>query len=872
MEFHCVGIISPHMALTFGTKIGPYEILSQLGAGGMGEVYRARDSRLRREVAVKVLPPSFAQDADRLRRFEQEARVVGALNHPNILAIFDVGAQDGAPYLVSELLEGESLRQHMQGSLLPQRKAVDYGIQIARGLAAAHEKGVVHRDLKPDNIFVLNDGRIKILDFGLAKLRQDEALTSAHHDLQTMDEPEAATTPGQVLGTVGYMSPEQVRGQATDHRTDIFALGTILYEILTGKRAFKRESSVETMNAILKEEPPELEDIVPNPTPGLDRVIRHCLEKNPAQRFQSASDIAFDLETLSSHSGTGSRLKAVAAERRTYWKAAAGALVMAAALAATYYAARRSAPAAAPRFHQLTFQRGTIYGAKFAPDGQSILFSAAWNGAPKPQIYTTRTDALMSRSIDLLDSQVLSISSKGEMAIRQRTEPGLIVPQGMLSVVPLTGGAPRELLGDVLDASWSPDGESLAAVHAVAGGNQLEYPIGRTILTTSTGNITDLKVSPDGRLLAYFDHPNAEDTRGFVAVTDLAGKARRLTREWSDLTGLAWSRSGDEIWFTGSDAGINSAVYAVDLNGKQRDLLHIPGRLHLFDISKDGQVLITNEATRLETYGRHAAQDKDMDLSWFDWTIGRAVSNDGQWAVLEEDGEGGGPQYSIFLRKTDGSPAIRLGTGMGLDISPDGKWVASTSVKQPAPTVLLPTGAGQPLTLADSQLFHSQRLRFLPDGKGVIMVAAEPGKAPRTYIQMLDGTAPRALTAEHFLGTDVSPDGRSVLGRKDRATWIVPMSGSEPGQPLPAVKSNELVSGWVADGSSIYVTDVSSMPAKAYVLDIKTGQRKLHHEYAPADPSGVSNIGGSLVTSDGRFYMYDVPRTLSFLYVVEGLK
>ena len=857
------------MALTSGTKIGPYEIISLLGAGGMGEVYRARDSRLRREVAVKVLPPSFAQDSGRLHRFEQEARVVGALNHPNILAIFDVGAQDGAPYLVSELLEGEGLREHMQGSPLPQRKAIEYGIQIARGLAAAHEKGVVHRDLKPENIFVLNDGRIKILDFGLAKLRQDDGLTSA----QTVDQPHSPTTPGQVLGTVGYMSPEQVRGQATDHRTDIFSLGAILYEILTGKRAFRRDSSVETMNAILKEEPSELEEIAPSLTPGLDRVVRHCLEKNPAQRFQSASDIAFDLETISSHSATRSRLKVVAAERRKYWKWAAGALLMAAALATTYFAASRGAPPATPRFHQLTFQRGTIYGAKFAPDGQSILFSAAWNGAPKPQIYTTRTDALMSRPIELLDSQVLSISSKGEMAIRQKSEGGAVV-QGMLSVVPLTGGAPRELLADVVDASWNPSGDSLVAVHAVAGENRLEYPIGKTILTTSTGNISDVTVSPDGKLIAYFDHPNAGDTRGYVAVTDLAGKARRLTREWSDLTGLSWSRSGNEIWFTGSDAGINSALYAVDLNGKQRDLLHIPGRLHLFDISKNDEVLITNEATRLETHARRSGQDSDIDLSWFDWTIARSISNDGQWAVLEEDGEGGGPHYSIFLRKTDGSPAIRLGSGMGLDISPDNKWVASSSVQQPAPTVLLPTGAGQPVTLVDSQFFHSQSLRFLPDGKGVIMIAAEPDKAPRTYVLMLDSTAPRAVGPDDFRGTEVSPDSKNVVGRKrkDRSVWIIPMSGTGPGQPLPSVKSDEIVSGWTADGPSIYLMDVSSIPAKVYVMDVQTGQRKLHHQYAPADPSGVPGIGGGVVTPDGNFHMFDVPRTLSYLYVVEGLK
>ena len=860
------------MALASGTKLGPYEIVSLLGAGGMGEVYRARDSRLRREVAVKILPASFAQDSDRLRRFEQEARVVGALNHPNILAIFDIGAHEGAPYLVSELLEGRTLRQHMDGSSLPQRKAIDYSVQIARGLAAAHEKGVVHRDLKPDNIFVLEDGRIKILDFGLAKLTQTETFGSGVPDLQTVDHPQSNTTPGQVMGTIGYMSPEQVRAQPTDHRTDIFAFGSILYEMLTGKRAFKRDSSVETMNAILKEEPEELHGAIPGITPGLDRVVRHCLEKNPAQRFQSASDIAFDLESLSSQSGTGSRLNAVIEERRSYWKPAVGVLIAALALAGVYYAASRNRAApVAPRFHQLTFQRGTIYGAKFAPDGESILFSAAWNGAPKPQVYTTRTDALMSRPIDIKDSSVLSVSSKGEMAILQNRNADAF-PRGMLSVVPLTGGAPRDLLADVVSASWGPSGESLAAAHVLGVENRLEYPIGKTIWSTDTGSISDVSVSPDGKRIAYFDHPNAGDTRGFVAVVDQSGNAKRLTHEWSDLTGLAWARSGDEIWFTGSDAGINSALYAVNLNGQLRDLLHIPGRLHLFDISKAGQVLITNEASRLETYGRHVGQDKDVDLSWFDWTIGRSISRDGQWIVLEEDGEGGGPDYTVFLRKTDGSPAIRLGTGMGLDISPDGKWVASTSVKQPAPTVLLPTGAGQPITLADGQLFHSQLLNFLPDGKGVIMAAAEPGKAPRTYIQMLDGSPRRTVGPEDFRGVSVSPDGKFVVGRKDQAWWVVPLSGDQAPRLISFIQASDSVSGWTADSKSVYVGDLSLVPTKIYVVDIQTGQRRLHHQNAPPDISGVPTVDVGLTTPDGTFYEYDVPRILSYLYVVDGLK
>ena len=854
------------MALTSGTKLGPYEIVSLLGAGGMGEVYRSRDPRLKREVAIKVLPQAFSLDADRLRRFEQEALATAALNHPNILAVFDIGTIEGSPYVVSELLEGETLRERLRSGSIAVRKALDYALQIAHGLAAAHEKGIIHRDLKPENLFVTKDGRVKILDFGLAKLTQDEPGT--HTSLPTATH---GTEAGVVMGTAGYMSPEQVRGIALDPRSDIFSFGAILYEMLYGKRAFHGDTAADTMSAILKEDPPDLNEANRNVSPALERVVQHCLEKNPEQRFHSARDVAFDLETLSNQSGTGSRLRAVTDQRRSYWKQAAGALIILLALAGTYYAARNNAPVLTPHFHQLTFQRGSIYGAKFAPDGQSIVYSAAWNGAPKEQVYTTRTDALMSRPIDLLDSEVLSISSKGEMALRQKSDNG-VIPRGMLSVVPLTGGAPRELLGDVLQAAWSRDGESLAVVHFVGPECRLEYPVGKTIYATSTGDISDVAVSPEGKRIAFFDHPNAGDTRGYVAVVDLSGKATRLTKEWSDLTGLAWSRSGDEIWFTGSDAGINSALYAVNLSGQLRDLLHIPGRLRVFDISKEGQVLIANEATRQEVYGHRMGQDRDVDLSWFDWTLGRSLSADGQWAVLEEDGEGGGPDYTVFLRKTDGSPAIRLGSGMGLDISPDDKWVASTSVKQPAPTVLLPAGAGQPITLADSQLFHTSNLRFLPDGKGLILIATEKGKAPRTYTLLLDGSAPKPFGPQGFRGTLVSPDSNYVLGRKDGAPWMVPFIGNQTPQPLSFVRADEAVAGWTADSKSIYIGDVSSTPVKVYVADLKTGQRRLHHQHAPGDLAGVAGVGAGRITPDGNFYLYTVGRTLSYLYVVEGLK
>ncbi|HXM79850.1 MAG TPA: serine/threonine-protein kinase, partial [Thermoanaerobaculia bacterium] len=283
------------MAIAPGTRLGPYEILVPIGAGGMGEVYRAKDPRLGREVAIKVLPASFSFDPERLRRFEQEARAAGLLNHPNITAVYDIGTENQAPYVVTELLEGETLRGALAGGRLSARKAVDYALQIAHGLAAAHEKGIVHRDLKPENLFVTKDGRVKILDFGLAKLTHTEE-GSGVTNLPTAT---AGTEPGVVLGTLGYMSPEQVRGRPADARSDIFSFGAILYEMLSGKRAFHGDSAADTMSAILREDPPELSVTNQNISPGLDRIVRHCLEKNPEQRFHSAHDLAFDLETLS---------------------------------------------------------------------------------------------------------------------------------------------------------------------------------------------------------------------------------------------------------------------------------------------------------------------------------------------------------------------------------------------------------------------------------------------------------------------------------------------------------------------------------------------------------------------------------------------
>src|SRR6266536_3335918 len=311
------------MTLAAGSRLGPYEILSPLGAGGMEEVYRARDTKLDREVAIKVLPEKLAADAAALARFEREARAVAALSHPNILGIYDLGRDDGITYAAMELLRGETLRERLEEGALPQRKALEYALQIAHGLAAAHEKGIVHRDLKPENVFVTSAGRVKILDFGLAKV------SSAQPD-ETRSPTVAATEPGTVMGTVGYMSPEQVRGRPADHRSDIFSLGAILYEMLAGKRAFRGESAVETMNAILTRDLPEpsgpAEVDLP---PLLDRIVRHCLEKNPEERFQSIRDVAFDLETASGTTSTATRQLIAPVRGKPRWLAPAAGLAIA---------------------------------------------------------------------------------------------------------------------------------------------------------------------------------------------------------------------------------------------------------------------------------------------------------------------------------------------------------------------------------------------------------------------------------------------------------------------------------------------------------------------------------------------------------------
>jgi eukaryotic-like serine/threonine-protein kinase len=869
------------MNLTPGTKLGPYEIVSLIGAGGMGEVYRARDSRLRRDVAIKVLPQALSLDADRMRRFEQEALATAALNHPNILAVFDIGTSDGSPFVVSELLEGETLRERLRSGSIATRKALDYALQIAHGLAAAHEKGIIHRDLKPDNLFITKDGRLKILDFGLAKLTQIDP--GSHTSMATATH--GATEAGVVMGTAGYMSPEQVRGMTLDPRSDIFSFGAILYEMLSGKRAFHGDTPADTMSAILKEDPPELNETNRNVAPALERIVQHCLEKNPESRFHSASDIAFDLEHLSGLSGSGARtamagsgsFPKVEAKRRVPLAVAAVLVIASAIYALGWWMGKVGVHTSQPEYQQITFRTGSIGNARFAPDG-GIIYSASWEGGDR-QLYLSRTDDPGSRELGLKDAELLSISKGGEMAIRLNTVThGGYARSGTLARVPLSGGTPREVLENVGDADWSANGDRLAIVRYVPENNhwRLEYPVGK-VLIDSINWMSHPKISPDGKWVAFADHENPDgDDEGSVAVIGADGqeKERKLSSGWTSLEGILWSPAGDEIWFTSTSTGSAANPRAVTLSGKLRTMTNVPGGMWLQDI-RNGTVLSVANHTRLGIRGLEPGGKEEHELGWFGWSELRDISRDGKKIVFDEEGEGGGPNYTVFLRDTDGSPPARIGEGDSMAISPDGKWVVTKPAKG-GPLSLVPTGAGEARQLTHDSVSYLEA-RFFPDGKRVLASGIEAAHGGRDYLIDISSGDSKPVTPEGTAGIAVSPDGRSAMVRASdgkRGIWDFEKSEF---RAIPGLESGYNIIGWTPDGGSVYAVQIrrgakALKSVKVVRSNIQTGKIEPWKTFGEETGAGVSSIVPPHLSIDGNAYAYLYVRTLSEAYVVQGLK
>jgi hypothetical protein len=852
------------MTLSAGMRLGPYEIVGPIGAGGMGEVYRARDTRLGRDVAIKVLPGEVSHTPERLHRFEQEAQLAGTLNHPNVLSVLDVGTHDHAPYLVTELLEGRSLREVLAAGPLSPRKAVEYAQQAAHGLAAAHERGVVHRDLKPANLFVTRDGRIKILDFGLAKLTQVDPLDVADSRLSTN------TAEGKVVGTIGYMSPEQVRGQTVDGRSDIFALGAVVYEMLSGRRAFTGDTPADTMTAILTRDPEDLSRpglVVPQ---GLDRIVRRCLEKDPAERFQSAKDVAFALEAESGTVQSAPGGAPVAPRRRWLQWAAVAALVALAAAAGAWFS-RRLWERPVPRFSQLTFGRGTVGPARFTADGNTVVYTAFWEGQP-PEIFTHRLDSSESASLGLPPARLLSVSSRGELAIllTPPDEYGISGP-GTLARVPLSGGAVRNVLENVVTADWSPDGTELAVLRLRDGQLQFEYPIGTVLVRVPPeSNPNGLRVSPRGDRVALSDWFG-------VDVVDRSGKTTRLDVQGVAVNGLAWSHRGDSLLVTAGQSAMARTLRRVALDGSVTEVAAVAGTMVLEDVAADGRVLLHHGFERVGVRARPPRDSAEHEVGISVSTRPAGVSDDGSQLLLCAAGATWpGPS---FLRRTTGGPAVRVGETCGMALSGDAQWFLARDPRSQS-LVLTPTGSGEAVRLSLRGLDQIQDGAWLVDAHRAGVVAKQPGRPLRSFILEDSSEAPRPVTPEGtFAIPGLLPAG-SVLGwSADGSLALYPLAGGDP-QPLPFRLPTPVppigsdfhtavrVSG---DGRFVFVRE-GRVPTRLARIELATGKKTPWKSLRPTDPAGVVVIYAVRLTPDGEGYAYEYGRFLQDLFLVEGVR
>ncbi|GLH72846.1 hypothetical protein GETHLI_13480 [Geothrix limicola] len=854
------------MSLPSGTHLGTYRILAPLGAGGMGEVYRAHDERLGRDVAIKVLSGAFGSDGDRLRRFQQEARVLASLSHPNVVQIFEAGEHEGSPYLVMELLEGETLRERMRGKALPPKRAAELAREAAQGLAAAHERGILHRDLKPENLFLTREGRVKVLDFGLAKARSAPAGSRVETEAFTA----ALSEPGQVVGTSGYMSPEQVRGETTDARSDLFSLGVVLWEMVTGAKPFRGDSSIEVMHAILKEEPPDLPETL-KVTPPLERILRSCLAKAPEGRFHSAHDLAFALDNLQESSSSATRNRPLPAPFRAWRVPAAG---LAGALLVLGWVglarARGWAPfqaAPQPVFRRLTYREGEILAARFLPDGKEVVVGGAWNGGAK-RVSRITVSNREEKETDL-EGHLVSVSASGLWAIATQIRRSYSFGfSGTLALGPIGDSRPREMFTDILCADLSLAG-TLALVRNQGGLRNLECPPGKVIDTDVRG-LTSLRFSTDGTRLAFCRGVGGNKRR--VEVHDLrTGRTTRWSGDHKNLQGLAWR--GDEVWFSAGDR-IPDELFAVKAGGAERVVYRANGHIQLHDIGAGGEVLMSQGDWRAEVLAWSDDQPVPRVFERKDNFFLSDASGDGRWLVGNHIDPSGRTNVALF--RTDGSPPVLLDEGGTCTLSPDGRWVVATVMARGPKFQLLPTGLGLSRNITVPGLEEANYARLLEDGKHLLVWGSEAGRPWRMFRADLEGAAPVALTPEGAaLGADLprlSPDGRRLIVEYKNAYRVARLDEplSEP-EPIQGLAPGEQVAGWTADARTLYVYLPGYPPLRISKLDPATGRRQAWKGFA-CEAKAEAQLDSVMVTPDGRHVAAQSFRNRGILFLVEGLR
>jgi|HubBroStandDraft_1064217.scaffolds.fasta_scaffold05146_6 Tol biopolymer transport system component/predicted Ser/Thr protein kinase len=874
------------MTLTAGTRLGPYEIMTPLGAGGMGEVYRAKDTRLGRDVAIKVLPARFSSSPELRERFEREARAISSLNHARICTLHDVGHQDGVDFLVMEYLEGESLAEKLLKGALPLRDTLRIGMEVCEALDVAHRAGIVHRDLKPANIMLTKSGA-KLMDFGLAKASAASGGASRTAPLLSAAETISGPSPispltgaGQVIGTIQYMSPEQIEGKEADARSDVFALGAVFYEMATGRRPFEGKSQISVASAILEKDPAPIRQLQPLTPPAFERVVSTCLQKNPEERFQSARDIRLELQWIAENPIAETKPGQAPAANRSLsllpW-ALAGALAIATSAGAWLYH-RNVGSAAIPTYKQLTFERGFVYAARFAPDGRSVVYSASWDGQPL-QIYSTDPGSPESRALNLLNSTLFAASAK-DLAISIGCRDRYIGDcQGTLALVPISGGAPRELAEEVVAADWTSDGSEMAIVRHTEGKYRVEYPRGKVIYE-SHKPLGFVRIAPDGKSLAIAQSVGEWGDAGRLFVLDANGKQITHSQMYVSLEGVAWPPSGEEVWLAGTtDAGWADAIYALRMNGQERIVLRLPGMVRLHDISRDGAALLSKDLWRSDIMYRGASDKSERSLSWLDYAQLRDITDDGNMVSIADWGQAAGASGLAFVRKTDGSAAVKLGAWDEPVLSPDGTRVLAVegvTVGTGKPSVV-PIGVGEIQKFEVAEIQNVQSMGWMPDGKS-FYYGADDGHGFRMYLQDLAGGKPRAVTpvitvkSYYFETHLVSPDGKFLFARDTSGkAKLYPVAGGEP-QDLAGLMPEDVWMTWTKDGREAYVFHDEKTSATVYRLDVTSGKRQLVAKVAPVDPAGVTSISNVLYTPDGKAYAYSDTQELSELFIVAGVK
>ncbi len=862
------------MKIATGTRFGPYEIEHAIGAGGMGVVYRADDSRVGRKVAIKVLPHA---KGEHFRRFEREARTIGSLNHPNLLTLFDVGEHEGTPFLVTEMLDGESLRARLSSGPVRLREAIHIAAHVARGLAAAHDAGIVHRDVKPDNIFLTAEGRTKILDFGIAKLRRSTVempvADIAHEPTIT---PTTQDT-GVIIGTPGYMAPEQLDGGAVDARTDIFALGVVLYEMICGRRAFAAENPVEESYGILK--------ITPDPPKGatksLARVVMRCLEKRKDARFQSANDLAFALDELDAATDPIARISRIAIEPdaaavtirdatppvaepdRRRWIAIAGlaavAFVLLGILVGRLLAGPRGLQPAWPSvveggvvYRRVTYHTQSQWHARLAPDGKSVLYSTSRSGGEEVVRSSLSQPSILATGVS---GRLLDVSSKGELAVVTGEVPGT---GGTLARVH-EGAGPRVVTDGVTSAAWAPDGEQLAVLRQ--GGLRLEFPVGHVIVERKTGSLDLVRIAAAGDRLAFIDRPASGDTGGHIVVVDRAGKQLVMSRAHDGIEGIAWSPDGREVWFSDS-----STIYGIDARGTERVVLRGVGRLVLADV-RAGKLLTAPSDLRLKMF-TGPLQGPFREVGWFDSSAVETVSADGATiGFIEATGTGRTAEgYAQFLRRGV-EPSTMIGQGYRFVLLPD----ASARIVVMGPTQLarIPTGVGPrtPIPLGTiAQLDTGDEIEISWSGRHVVVRGAEAGGPMKLWRIDLEQPVPQPLAIAHTGGKHpISPDGALVaVARASGGIELVAIDGSAS-RSIDGPFGEQPLS-FTGDGLALFVMHLAGGTIEIDRLELATGARGPWTKITPEQPPVYYWV---VLDADGDVVTYSTNSDASDLYVLE---